>query len=61
MEKIGWECPKCESVYAPSVAECVNCSKVKAPMTCEEVLEKTFAEASKLYGGSRNILKGETK
>lgn len=24
---VGWCCPKCDSVYAPSVKECKSCNK----------------------------------
>ena len=29
----GWECPKCERVYAPSVAMCLYCGPYKAVTT----------------------------
>lgn len=26
-QTVGWTCPKCGSVYSPSVKQCVDCSK----------------------------------
>lgn len=26
----GWECPKCERIYAPACMECFNCNSKKA-------------------------------
>lgn len=35
----GWECPKCHSVYAPTVLECKKCNSAAAIST-EEYLRR---------------------
>lgn len=31
--KMGWLCPKCQSIYGPSVQECWRCNKMTVTST----------------------------
>jgi hypothetical protein len=49
---MGWECPKCGKIWAPSVEECADCNKTRTPAWA---IEQFPGESTMKKGGTPGI------